>query len=120
MRKVAVVVGLVGGGFPASLINRNKGYYGIVDPDFDNFKAAYADIVNRPAVAKVEIDSIERKSRTTDIYAKVTFGISEPNATYRLAYVITEDEVGPYNQSNYYSYLSQNMPLEGWQEAFSM
>ncbi len=106
----------VGGGFPASLINRNKGYYGIVDPDFDNFKAAYADIVNRPAVAKVEIDSIERKSRTTDIYAKVTFGISEPNATYRLAYVITEDEVGPYNQSNYYSYLSQNMPLEGWQD----
>ena len=46
----------------------------------------------------------------------MTFGISEPNATYRLAYVITEDEVGPYNQSNYYSYLSQNMPLEGWQD----
>jgi len=47
------------------------------------------------------------------------------NGNYRLAYVVTEDHVhgttAAYNQNNYYSYQSQNLPLYGngfdWQAA---
>ena len=104
---------LTGGGAPSSLVNRDKETFGIVDPNYDDLKAAYEKAQAIPSFVSVKLTNVEqpegkkRLNLTTEVMP-----VMDIDAQYLLAYVITEDQVGPYMQVNSYSgYTGQ---MDGW------
>jgi hypothetical protein len=104
-------------GFPAAMINRDFMEFGEVDPTTETLKAAYTYIERRLfSLAKVEIPQVEKVGTDSlNITSKVTFSVDNPNATYRMDYVVTEDQVGPYVQENGYSGGTAGA-MEGWEK----
>lgn len=106
-------------GAPSVSVNRNKSEYGEQDPNFDDLHAMYKHVISVPSLVKPAITamSFNPGSKRITVEGSVEFGIDIESADYAFAFVLTEDEVGPYNQENYYapSYgLSQK--LEWWDE----
>jgi len=89
-------------GKPTSFINRN--YESAVPPYPKTFEE-WHDIVTRQ-YSEVDVEaSIDYNSgsRTATIETRLRFTFDYPEADFRLAYIITEDNLGPYYQRNYYS-----------------
>lgn len=97
--------------FPSALVNRNVDYYGAVDPAYEVLSQIYDHVRAMPAMASVTIDTVCTGLKNDTITASVTFGLDVDSKIYRLAYVVMEDGVGPYDQTNYFS---ATEPLEGW------
>ena len=55
-----------------------------------------------PSEGKVEASLTELSDRHLKLSVKTTLGFTTTEANYRLAYVVTEDSVGPYSQKNYF------------------
>ncbi|MGM9713191.1 MAG: Omp28-related outer membrane protein [Prevotella sp.] len=63
----------------------------------------FEDIKDK-AVAKVTSQAKCLSTKEVEIETETVFGFSDNGTTeYRLAYVVTEDNVGPYKQANFYS-----------------
>ena len=92
-------------GFPASMINRDFMEFGDVDPTTENLEAVYSFIERRLfSIANVKIDGVELvDNNTLRVNSSVEFSLDNPEATYRMDYVVTEDQVGPYVQTNAYA-----------------
>lgn len=85
----------------------------------DEFIAAYNQIANHPCNAKMELNADYKDDSYNDAVMKVTTTFNEDidNSLnkYGLAFVVTEDNVGPYMQLNYYSGGSQGA-MEGFED----
>lgn len=108
------VIKKYGSSFPDCSINRNF----IVDPIQDNLEYFYKYYRNRVSTVnvglKIECDqSLGSEIKATAI---VKSALDLSGKPYKLAFVITENNVGPYMQSNYYSGGAQGETLEGWTE----
>lgn len=81
--------------YPSAQINRN--YWIDIWPfDIEDMKDC------GEAMIKAEAEFIQ--GNKIDVSTETTFGFSDDGSTeYRIAYVVTEDKVGPYYQANYYS-----------------
>ena len=94
----------VGTNAPMLIVNRNMERYGKRNPTFEILNQMYPAVVSTPAMASLSIDGIEidtaGKKITVKTSAEFAFGFE--NGDYGLAYVLTEDNVGPYVQTNYY------------------
>jgi len=89
-------------GYPGCFINRRTqetesvGYY--------SAKAAVAELKDA-ADAKIEASAYyaDASQTSVSVKTKTTFGFDNNAANYKIAYVVLEDKVGPYDQRNYYS-----------------
>lgn len=93
------VIKTVNAGWPTATLNR----HGLIDPNFEYLDNGYSNELGREAFAKVDLTgSFDEASRMATINADMHFAVAD-DATYRVAYVMTQDSVGPYLQQNYYS-----------------
>ncbi len=83
-------------GFPSAVVNRSS----LIDPGQEELEQAYLNSVALPAYGKVDlkVDGIDGDNLSVTSTSEFIF--SEPCL---VAYVIKEDNVGPYSQTNYYS-----------------
>ena len=85
---------------PTFLINRIKN----IETTLDNAISEMEDM--NDADAKISANAIFATEDKTSVTVKTatTFGFTEEgNADFRIAYVVVEDNVGPYSQANFYS-----------------
>jgi Cleaved Adhesin Domain/Outer membrane protein Omp28/Secretion system C-terminal sorting domain len=107
-------------GFPGANVDRELLGVSVSETAFNQY---YNDRVALTVPAKVTIDGT-LSGNTMNLVAGTEFFTPISNANFRLAVVISEDDVtgtdSDYDQSNYYSYQSQNVPLIGaghnWQQ----
>lgn len=99
-------------GFPGCIINRTYS----CDPSAGNLESYYLSAVKTPSVAKVDVYANYYDDDPTKLYmsANTRFALSSENANYKLAFVITENGVGPYYQTNYYAGGGSG-EMGGWQ-----
>lgn len=80
------------------------------DPEFNELEENFLREASVPALAELTIDELSVTGTMVYVKPSVKFAVSENNTEYGWAYVITEDNVGPYPQTNYYT----NGTLPGW------
>ena len=88
------------GGYPKVHIDRN-----VRNASFslDGFENQFLTAADRPAPALVEASFKRTEERKFDLTVRTTYGKDAHNLDLRLAYVVLEDSVGTYAQTNYYS-----------------
>ncbi len=103
---------------PSSKTNRRSIWNG-VSPTQQNYEVMYNYERNLPSEAKIDLAAVyadEAKS-SVELYATTTFGLDIDAASYRVAFVVLENEVGPYNQENYFSKQGYNQGnMGGWED----
>ena len=86
---------------PKCVVDRNTAY--ILDPTSDNLSNAYS-LERNNATARVECEGYRDPSTgEVEMYAWTEFGYDDAEADVALAFVVLEDNVGPFNQRNYYA-----------------
>ncbi len=98
---------------PSCLVNRNLAYYGIQDPSSTTLSWIYDEVTSSRAIADIKINGYSEKGGWLEVDSEATFAFSEEVGEYSVAYVVTEDEVGPYMQNNSYSGWDEDM--DGWE-----
>ncbi len=93
-------------GFPYSTVDRAISG----DPSFNELENNFLREAEIPAIANVSISEINIDESTVNFTSSVEFVVAENDTEYGWAYVITEDNVGPYMQSSRYT----EGQLEGW------
>lgn len=93
-----------GGSYPKFMANRNKEEYGAPDPSFNILEEVYQLAAQVPALCSVDITGVnyDEAKKTITVDAETEFAIST-SGDYAFSLVLTEDNVGPYSQTNYYS-----------------
>lgn len=88
-------------GYPSCLINRDPAI-GVVQPDKNNLEMAYADIhgVAKQGVTVYESQLLENGN--IRVKAGMRSAVDIASSPLLLSLVITEDNVGPYTQTNYF------------------
>lgn len=99
---------------PSCLINRSISRIGVTDPNSYNLAWYYDDITNTPAIAAIEVKEYTLEDDWLSVNSDVTFALPEENGVYSVAYVVTEDKVGPYVQNNAYAG-DTNSAMDGWE-----
>ena len=99
-------------GFPTCEVNRSGSPF---DPNVDNFQSYYDSLDEVGSPVKVDLVAEYDESKNV-LRAKSTteFAFDQSDANYNLAFVITENNVGPYLQTNYFSNGKYGYTLEGW------
>jgi len=89
-------------GYPEAVVNRSTDLIG--DPYFDSENAYLSEIAQSP-IAGIKLSGAFTDANRTAIALKTvtTFGFSLNNANYRLAYVLLENGVTGYAQTNFYA-----------------
>lgn len=98
---------------PTCLINRNLPRYGISTPSSEHLLWCYNDIIAIPAIAEIKIDGYTVEREWLSVDSKVRFAFPEDDGKYSVAYVVTEDNVGPYFQNN--SFAGTEEDMDGWE-----
>ncbi len=98
---------------PSCLINRNISSYGIADPNADYLDWVYSQLLATRAMADIRISGCHEENDWLSVDSEVWFAFPEENGAYSVAYVVTEDGVGPYMQYNSYSDVDYEMG--GWE-----
>jgi len=87
--------------FPMSVINRTFN----TDPEFSNLETVYDIEINKPVFATMQVDAqfVDDTHKQLTATATTTFGADLSDVDYRIAFVLTEDQVGPFQQANNYA-----------------
>lgn len=103
--------------FPGSTVNRKY----IVDPDKRYLEKYYGTVTEGGSFASVKVEAVmpDEDATEIEIMATARFAVSIDNADMRIAFVLAENEVGPYTQMNTYSsgLLGE---LDGWEKKPNM
>lgn len=89
-------------GFPGCAMNRMYSF----DPNQEDLEDFYKDVVKDDTYVQVESLTAEYNAENPDVLtatASVEFVLPVENGDYKLAFVITENNVGPYPQTNYFA-----------------
>ena len=99
-------------GYPGCIINRSI----ITDPNTSDLVNYYRTQSVVPAIAEVAVNATysEDNPLQINVDATSTFAVDIADANYSLAFVVTEDGVGPYYQTNYYAGGSYGK-MDGWE-----
>lgn len=100
-------------GYPGSTINRGE----TTDPNTADLEKIYKEVAKTQSYAEVTglTASYIEEGDQLNVNAQVNFVVPVENGDYSLAFVITEDHVGPYQQYNYYSGGAFG-PMDGWEK----
>ena len=101
------------GSYPGSTINRQINVYPY---PLSSVLEQTDYLASIPALAKISATAefSSTKANTLELTAKTEFLYAEENANYAISFGITEDGVGPYNQTNNYS--GSNQDIGGWEK----
>ena len=95
------VISAYGQGFPSATLNR---YFYPVSPAAETLESYFLTLKDTPATAGVDLTALYDETKgVINATASVEFGSLDPQAGYAFAFVVTEDHVGPYAQTNYYA-----------------
>lgn len=85
---------------PASTVNREEGSF----PSYNNLLGAW-DSMARLSIGQVELQAwfADKKKTAVNVTATTRFARDYGETGYALSFVLTEDNVGPYRQLNYYN-----------------
>lgn len=102
------------GGFPGAVVNRDP-EVGEIDPEYPNLEAAYDKIINgRKSFATLDLTVYPTDTKKElRFVSNTTFNIDAVGEEFALAYVVTENKVGPYDQNNYYA--GTKFECDGWE-----
>lgn len=100
-------------GYPNCMIDRKVS----TDPNETNLLNYYLEHIGDPIYANIEVEAEPPvgNSSAIPVTAKVKFSVPHPGIDYRVAFVLTEDNVGPYAQTNYYAGGRQGA-MGGWEK----
>ncbi len=87
-------------GYPSANVNR---YYNGISPDPTTLELAYSIMKMYPVPATVEITSAVPAADNSTIAITTTTETAVEMTGLALAYVVIENQVGPYKQTNYFS-----------------
>ena len=106
------IVNRLADGFPGCTMNRATGTF---DPNAEYLELYYDYISRQPSIVKVDLDAnYNAQTSQIDVDARVDFSLSSESSPFKLAFVITEDSVGPYSQSNYFANNAYG-EMDGWE-----
>lgn len=96
--------------YPKALINRDTYRFGVVEPDSILLEALYLYTRDIPAYADLNMDAAYADEAKTSLNIAITtqFAIPSDNS-YRLEIALTEDNIGPYPQTNFFSGTPEEM-----------
>ncbi len=103
---------------PSSKANRKSIWNG-VSPTQQNYETMYKYERNLPSEAKIDLVAryADEAKSSVELYTTTTFGLDIAAASYHVAFVVLENEVGPYNQENYFSKEGYNQGnMGGWED----
>lgn len=109
----ANVAALSGGAAPYAIINR---YLPAEVSTFEEVYGACKAVMLIPSIGKIAVqaESVEADhSINITTTSEFLFDFNDAANRYRIAFGITQDNVGPYNQTNYYS--GSNEKCGGWE-----
>ena len=90
-----------GGGYPSASFDR---LYAPIQPGWETLEYYFDLMVGTPADAGVKVNAkYNEETQTITATATSTFGNDYNNADFALCFVVTQDHVGPYGQTNYYA-----------------
>ena len=100
---------------PAGMINRSEACYTTM---FKNDVEALYLKESETCIAQITNEAYyDEATGKVLVPTHTEFGYDFSAANYRISYLVLEDKVGPYTQSNYYSYsYNQLGAMEGWEE----
>lgn len=102
--------------YPSGFVNRN--WSRNVYPSPEDLQDEYDMIADIPAMAKISatVSNVSEDGKKISLATSTEFGIAESQASYGVAYLVVEDELGPYPQVNGfagydgYAYGFQDLP----------
>ena len=99
------------GAYPSALINR-KIYF--LEPWPEVLEGYYKELTKFPTYAGITLEAeYSVEENVINVSSVTEFSFDEAEAEYAMAYVIVEDNVGPYTQTNSFAGGSSG-ELEGW------
>lgn len=105
------VVDTFSDGAPSATMDRQV----MFDPNIQTLEAYFEIQSENPSPAKVNLKALyDMEKNVVNCEATSEFAFDYNGAPYRLVFVIIEDNVGPYAQTNYYAG-GQNGPMDGWE-----
>ena len=102
-------------GYPSAIVNRDTYRFGVFSPESYLLEGAYKMSRQIPAFADISItaDFSDESHSAICVNASTSFAIlSDDN--FSLAFAITQDNVGPYDQTNYFADNSEG-EMGGWE-----
>lgn len=105
-------------GFPSYIANRDvyyqSGFGTTLDQNKGILEEIYSDLRSQKAVAKIDVEAVytDENKTSAKVYTDTQFALAN-NAGFRIAVVLTEDGVGPYDQTNG---LAGNSSYVGYEE----
>lgn len=98
-----------GWGYPNAMYNRDEDRYGTSLPYHNGVEEIYKDMMLRPAIAAVSQEVGRYDDETVAVKTECRFAFDNENK-YGLAFVLVENGVGPYSQSNFYQGYKGSIP----------
>ena len=99
---------------PMLIVNRNVERYGRKNPTYEIMSEMYPTVVATPAMVALSVDAVEfdpaAKKLNVEASAEYALDLTDGD-DYGIAFVLTEDNVGPYYQNNYFC--QEGMPDMG-------
>lgn len=109
------VVNAFSNGFPSGVVDR---YY-MINPSAEDLEMYYLFLRQYPSFAGIDVTaSYSAEENVVKVKSSVEFALDVDKAPYQLAFVLIENEVGPYMQTNSFA-TSKEEYLEGWSNAAS-
>lgn len=102
-------------GFPYAFSNRTYSYYpnGSIDEIEQYYQLLTSSLAPYGVTAEAELNA-DKSAITVKTDTRFAFDTDNSSDRYQLSYVLVEDKVGPYSQSNYYS--GQQGDYGGWEK----
>lgn len=102
-----------GGRAPSAYIDRSLFF---LDPSPEALELNYLAAVKTPSIASVQLNAVYSKDdNSLTVTSSAEFGVDIKDAGYAMAYVIVENNVGPYTQKNDYAGGASG-DLPGWSD----
>ncbi|MCH5242006.1 MAG: hypothetical protein J1F67_06240 [Muribaculaceae bacterium] len=101
-----------GGSFPSAVMDRSE-YF---DPSVESLEQLFAAYKELPTYVKVGIKALyNEESNEITATATATLAAEQTDASYAFAFVVKENKVGPYTQTNYFAG-GANGEMPGWSD----
>lgn len=108
-------------GFPDGWVNRAFNLTGLqsgsetnIKTQIDQYVESYKDVPAAMGFSELTATMVDDVNLKAETKVKTSFDVANNNR-YRLAYYLTQNNVGPYNQTNYYSG-GLNGTMGGWEK----
>lgn len=100
-------------GYPNAIVNRDESL-GLVCPESGMLDFAYNYAREITAIAKIEAEAVYNGWEYIDVVTSTDFAI-ETDADYSIGLAITQNNVGPYRQTNYFADYAEGIEMGGFE-----